>query len=219
MEQLRPGLWHWQAMHPEWTPDDYWPQQVSSYAIDDGTHLLLFDPLAVPAELEQLAAERKPVVVLTSPWHERDTQKLVDSLGVTVYAPPPDTPEDLMEKFGITREQAGDGSPDLTWLRDNDSIDNQWYSPSDRPFGLEVFAGRCDNDVILWDDAQRVVIAGDSLADFGEGLQIVPGWLPKGVTREQVVERLRSLLDKPIELVLAAHGGPQDPAVLERALA
>jgi len=29
---------------------------VSSYATDDGERLLLFDPLAVPAELEELAA-------------------------------------------------------------------------------------------------------------------------------------------------------------------
>jgi hypothetical protein len=76
MDELQPGLWHWQAPHPDWEPGEAWPQEVSSYAIDDGTRLLFFDPLAVPDELLSLAAEREPVVVLTSPWHERDAERL-----------------------------------------------------------------------------------------------------------------------------------------------
>ena len=80
MQELQPGLWHWQAPHPAWTSDEWWPQVVSSYAFDDGARLILFDPLAVPAEIVDLAAEREPVVVLTAPWHERDAQSLVDRL-------------------------------------------------------------------------------------------------------------------------------------------
>jgi hypothetical protein len=37
--------------------------------------------------------------------------------------------------------------------------------------------------------------------------------------REQVVAGLRPLLERPVEHVLAAHGGPFDRAALERALA
>ena len=51
MRELRPGLWHWQARHPGWEDGEPWGPDVSSYAIDDGTRLLLFDPLAVPDEL------------------------------------------------------------------------------------------------------------------------------------------------------------------------
>jgi hypothetical protein len=39
------------------------------------------------------------------------------------------------------------------------------------------------------------------------------------VTREQLAEGLRPLLELPVEQVLAAHGGPFDRAALERALA
>jgi hypothetical protein len=67
-----------------------------------------------------------------------------------VYVPPPDTEDDLMQKFGITRE--------------------------------------------------------------------IHGWLRAGVTREQVVEGLRPLLDLPVDVVLATHGGPTDRTALERAL-
>ena len=105
MCELQPGLWHWQAPHPDWTEGERWPQEVSSYAIDDGAHLLLFDPLAVPDEILELAAERDPVIVLTAPCHERDTQTLVGRLGAPVFLPPPDTAEDLMHKYGITRDQ------------------------------------------------------------------------------------------------------------------
>ena len=63
MRELRPGLWHWEAPHPEWEPGEPWDRVVSSYAIDDGERLLLFDPLAVPSEIEELAAGRELVVV------------------------------------------------------------------------------------------------------------------------------------------------------------
>ena len=49
--------------------------------------------------------------MLTCPWHERDTESLVERLGVPVFAPPPETQEDLMEKFGITAEQAARRQP------------------------------------------------------------------------------------------------------------
>ncbi len=118
MRELQAGLWHWQAPHPDWTPGERWPQEVSSYAIDDGARLLLFDPLAVPSELLELAADREPVVVLTAPWHERATQSLVERLGVPVFVPPPDTADDLVRKYGITPEQAGGGARRLAGSRD-----------------------------------------------------------------------------------------------------
>jgi hypothetical protein len=101
----------------DWSPGEPWPQEVSSYAIDDGERLLFFDPLAVPNELLELAPELEPVIVLTAPWHERDTRALLGRLDAAVFAPPPDTAQDLIDKYGITAEQAGDGSPDLRLLR------------------------------------------------------------------------------------------------------
>ena len=58
---------------------------MSSYAIDDGERLLLFDPLGVPSELLELAAGRETAIVLTAPWHERDAESLVERLGVPTY--------------------------------------------------------------------------------------------------------------------------------------
>ncbi len=219
MRELGPGLWHWQAPHPEWRETEPWDVNVSSYAIDDGERLLLFDPLAVPSEIEERAAGRETAIVLTAPWHERDAEGLVARLDVPVYTPLPDSAEYLMETYGITAEQAGDGSPDVVWLLRENKGEARPFSAGDRlDVGVEVFPGQKPNDTVLWIASHRAVIAGDTLADFGDGPQINPRWLSESVTREQVVEGLRPLLELPVEHFLATHGGPRDRAALERAL-
>jgi hypothetical protein len=183
-----------------------WGPEVSSYAIDDGDHLLFFDPIAPPSELEALAAER----------HSRG---LVARLGVPVYTPLPDTAEDLMRKWGLSAEQAGDGSPDVVWLLKEGIGEAHPYQAGDRlDLGVEVFPGEKPNDTMLWIQGHGTVVAGDTLVDFGNGLEINPRWLDGDMTREQVVEGLRPLLELPVEHMLATHGVPFDRAALERAL-
>jgi glyoxylase-like metal-dependent hydrolase (beta-lactamase superfamily II) len=201
MRQLQPGLWHWQAPHPEWKDGQPWGPEVSSYAIDDGTHLLLFDPLTLPSETEHIAEDRDPVVILTAPWHERDAQSLVGRFDAPVYVAQPD-------------------GPDVTWLLGESALQSHVISAGERlPFGVEVFAGRQSNDLVLWVASRGVLICGDTLVDFGRGLEIHEEWLWGGVTRDQVVEALRPLLELPVQLVLPAHGMPTDKPALVRALA
>ena len=220
MRELRPGLWHWQAPHPQWEPTEPWDKNVSSYAIADDERLLLFDPLGVPAEIESLAAERETAIVLTAPWHERDAESLVERLGAPVYTPLPDSAQYLMDTYGITAEQAGDGAPDLVWLLREGKGEARVYSPGHRlPFGGDVLAGHKPNDMVLWVESKRAVISGDTLVDFGNGLEINERWLRPGVTREEIAACLRPLLELPVEHVLATHGGPFDRTALERALA
>jgi glyoxylase-like metal-dependent hydrolase (beta-lactamase superfamily II) len=219
VRELGAGLWHWEAPHPHWQPTEPWSENVSSYAIDHGERLLLFDPLAVPSELFELTSDRETAIVLTAPWHERDAQSLVERLGVPVYTPLPDTAEDLMLKYGISADQAGEGSPDLIWLLRENKGEARPYAPGDRlPFGADVYPGREQNDTVLWIESHRAVISGDTLVDFGQGLELTRRWLREGVRREQVIEGLQPLLGLPVEHVLATHGGPTDRAALERAL-
>ena len=207
MRELQTGLWHWEASHPEWTPanTEGWGPEVSSYAIDDGERLLLIDPLAPPTEIDELAAERETAIVLTSPWHERDAQSLVERLAPPVFLPRPDEFND-----------------DVAWLRDDLERlekEGQVFSAGDRlPVGVEVFPGRLRNDLVLWVESRRAIIVGDTLVDRGGGLELPADWLPAGVTREQGVEALRPLLELPVELVLPTHGAPTDRAALEHAL-
>ena len=175
---------------------------VSSYAIDNGGRLLLFDPLALPGELLELAAGRDTVVVLTCPWHERDTRSLAERVSWPLFVP-----------------AADEGGPDLAWLLAADAVEVHLFAAGDRlPVGVEVFPGKEPNDVVLWVESARAVIAGDALVDFGQGLELPLEWLPDGVTPQQVAEGLRPLLERPVEHVLATHGGPRDRAALERVL-
>jgi glyoxylase-like metal-dependent hydrolase (beta-lactamase superfamily II) len=219
MDDLAPGLWHWTAPHAEWRPREPWDRSVSSYAIDDGERLLLFDPLGIPSEIEARAADRDTSIVLTAPWHERDAQGLVARLDVPVYTPLPDTAEHLMQTYGLTAEQAGDGSLDVVWLLEEGIGEARPYAAGDRlDVGVEAFPGEKPNDLVLWIESRRAVVAGDTLVDLGRGLEINPRWLGPDVTREQVVEGLRPLLDLPVAHMLATHGGPFDRVALERAL-
>jgi glyoxylase-like metal-dependent hydrolase (beta-lactamase superfamily II) len=189
---------HWTARHPEWVPEADWDEtkvDVSSYAIDDGERLLLFDPLAVPNEILELAAERETAIVLTSPWHRRDAVALSEQLEATIYVPPPDPP-------------------------DPDPVPGQVYRAGDRlPIGVEAFPGREEpHDLVLWIASHRALVAGDTLVDRGRGLEFLPEWAPEGVTPDEILEALQPLHDLPVELVLPTHGPPTDRAALERAL-
>jgi hypothetical protein len=219
VQELRPGLWHWQAPHPQWESGAPWGPNVSSYAIDDGERLLLFDPLDLPDELGARAAERDAAIVLTAPWQERSARGLVERLDVPVYTPLPDSAEYLMEKWNLTAEQVGDGSPDVAWLVRQGIGEAHPFEAGDRlDVGVDVFPGQKPNDTVLWAASHAAVLAGDTLVDFGRGLEINPRWLDGEMTRERVVEGLRPLLDLPVEHLLAAHGGPFDRAAFEQAL-
>src|SRR3954454_9924791 len=209
MREVRPGVWHWQSPHPGWDEEQWWPELVSSYAIELGDDFVLFDPLSVPEELR----ERATAVVLTAPYHERDARRL----GLPVYTPPADTWQDWVEKFGVDPDQVrGMEREDLAWLRAGEA-GGPFRGPGARPFGIEACAGREDNGLVLWLPSVNALVAGDTLSALGDGLEI---WLGgrKHVTRDDVVRRLRPLLDLPVELVLPAHGEPAGRDDLERVL-
>jgi glyoxylase-like metal-dependent hydrolase (beta-lactamase superfamily II) len=194
VREVQTGLWHWEAPHPDWKPGEDWGQMVSSYAIDDGERLLLFDPLAPPSEIEELAAGRETAIVLTCPWHRRDAQSLAERLGAPLYVPPPDE---------------GEPSP----------VEGEVFRAGERlPVGVDAFPGMEPNDLLLWVESRRALVAGDTLLDRGNGLEFPADWADKGVPPEQILEELRPLLELPVEHVLATHGGPADRAALERAL-
>jgi len=194
VRELQTGVWHWEAPHPEWKPGQGWDQIVSSYAIGDGDSLLLFDPLAAPSEIEELAAGRETAIVLTCPWHRRDADGLAEGVGAVVYVPPADE---------------GDPNP----------VEGQVFRAGDRlPVGVEAFPGMEPNDLVLWIESRRALVAGDTLIDRGNGLEFPTDWANKDVPPEQILEALRPLLELPVALVLPTHGAPTDRAALERAL-
>jgi len=198
VREVRTGVWHWETRHPEWNERQWWGPDVSSYAIDDGARLVLFDPLTPPAAIDKLAEEREPAIVLTCPWHRRDALALAKRYGAPLYVPPPD---------------AGDPSPvDGTVFREGDRL----------PVGVEAYPGMEPNDLILWVESHGALVAGDTLQDRGKGLQFLgelTNNVPAGFDTKQILQAMQPLLTLPVEIVLLTHGAPADRAALERALA
>jgi hypothetical protein len=201
VREVQTSLWHWQAPHPEWNARGAdWGKVVSSYAIEDGDRLLLFDPIAVPGELEDQAGERETAIVLTCPWHRRDAPALAERHGWKIYVPPPDPP-------------------------DPDPVKGQVFEAGERlPIGVEAFPGMEPNDLVLWIESRKALVTGDTLIDRGKGLVFPRDWASQGAIAErglspdQIFEGLKPLLELPVEVVLPTHGAPTDRAALERAL-
>jgi len=98
-------------------------------------------------------------------------------------------------------------------------VGRQLFSAGEQlPVGVEAFPGREPNDVVLWIENRRALVAGDTLIDRGHGLELPTDWLPDGVTRDEMLAQLRPLLELPVELVLPTHGLPTNRAALELAL-
>ncbi|HEY6149420.1 MAG TPA: MBL fold metallo-hydrolase [Gaiellaceae bacterium] len=191
MREVQAGIWHWQAPHPEWNARGAaWGRVVSSYAIELDDGLILFDPLAVPGELE----ERATAIVLTCPWHRRDAPSLAERLGLPIYVPPPDPP-------------------------DPDPVKGEVFQAGDRlRVGVEAFPGRELNDPVLWIESRQALVAGDSLIERDKGLEFPRDWAPEDASPDQLLESMQPLLELPVELVLPTHGEPTDRAALQRAL-
>jgi glyoxylase-like metal-dependent hydrolase (beta-lactamase superfamily II) len=198
MDELRPGLTTWTALHPSWTPEaEGWDEEVRSYAYDAGDVLVLFDPMAPPPGIYGLADARPVIVLLTCHWHQRSSEEFAERLGATVYAP--------AAKIDDVRATA---QP----YRHGDTL----------PGGVEAQAGDPE-EATLWIPACGALVFGDVLLGGEEGLRVQPdSWLAEGLTHEGLRERLQPLLQLPIELLLPTHGDPvvEDAKdVLERALA
>jgi hypothetical protein len=195
VQELRPGLWHWFARHPEWTADDdvaghRWGPEVSCYAFSLADRLVLVDPVIPESGLDELLLGREAAIALTCPWHARDALKLQ----LPLYAPTSDAePVELASALGY---RAGDALP----------------------FGMDAFPGLEPIDLVLWVEGHRTLVFGDTLVDVGNGLELPDDWGPRNISHSAVVASLRRCLELPIELALPTHGPPADRAAFERAV-
>jgi len=194
MLETRPGVYFWQATHPEWEAGDGWDAVVSSYALDDGERLIVIDPLAPPPELELLAVSRETSIVLTCPWHRRDSEALAERVGAPLYVPPPD--EGDPDPVRGTVYEAGD----------------------DLGLGIEAIRGLEQSDLVFWVPKHSAVVAGDTLIDRGEGLIFPLDWAARRGDPEELKQPLLVLLDYPVDVVLPTHGLPTNRDALRRAL-
>lgn len=202
MQEIASGLWRWTVRHPEWTPDEDWPQEVGCVAweVDDG--LVLIDPLVPLEDAESLwpsidawveRAGRPPDVLISLLWHVRSAQAIV-------------------ERYQGTRVWAHEPAREL--IAERTSWTDLFRAGDPLPGGVEAIDARRAFEVLFWIPRQRTLVAGDVLlGDMGGGISLLPeSWLG-GADRGAFFSGLRTVLDLPVERILPAHGAP----VLENA--
>jgi len=89
VQELRPGLWRWTALHPDWGDGE-----VSSAYVETTDAVVLVDPLVPRGEEKRFfeALDRDvgrlslPVaIVLTNPWHRRSSDDLAQRYDASIH--------------------------------------------------------------------------------------------------------------------------------------
>ena len=152
MQELTPGLWRWTAIHPEAVEDPKpgspadWAPEVGSVAYVADDTLVLIDPL-VPGDLwsqfDELARERKVLVLTTLGFHRRSRDEVVERYGASTSRARKGLPTKIVP---ITLRGAGET---MFWLPDVRTL-----VPGDR---------------LLGDDAGGVRVCPDSWLGYLKG--------------------------------------------------
>jgi len=204
--EVRPGLYTWTAVHPDWTPDDGgpdgWDPEVSSYLYESSDGLVLFDPLILDdatwrAVDERVARLGPPHILITLFWHVRSAREIAD-------------------RYPGTRVWARGREPFVTEMRKRVDVTDPFELGGPLPAGIQTQEPR---EVVFWIPEHRALVAGDVLlTDRAGGVRLTP-WLGDQPP-EELRDAVRPLLELPVDLVLLAHGGPVENGrdALERAL-
>ncbi|MGH2870038.1 MAG: hypothetical protein ACRDNK_21020 [Solirubrobacteraceae bacterium] len=189
--EVLPGLWRFEATHPDWTEDEGgdegWEPSVAWWAIASPQGLILVDPLVFDcAQLDRLVADQGSCagIVRTCHWHQRSIAEAASRYNADVWATPPPT-----------------GDPRYPF-------DHPATGAEELPGGLLAFEVQRNDELALWLPAQAALLFGDAMLRSAAGeLRTCPdSWLqPEGGPA-----RLRAILGGltkfPVEHVLVSHG-------------
>jgi glyoxylase-like metal-dependent hydrolase (beta-lactamase superfamily II) len=202
VEELRPRLWCWRLRHPESG------ELVSSYAEFGDDVLVLFDPLVPPADTDEAdrfweALDREieqhgpPAILLTVYRHARSSQEILER-----------HPEGRLFAHEPQAEQIAERAAYTETFSLHEVL----------PGHVIPFDAGPGSEVIFWAAQHRAMVAGDVLAAGEDGVRLAP---TDSMPREQLVETLRPVLVRSVDMLLLTHGGPvlEDAhGALERAL-
>lgn len=192
--EIRPGLYRWTAPHPDYEPD---PEPGS--------------PADWPEQVGCVAYEAPDAFVLIDPLVPDELWPALDGLVegrrvvvLTTIGFHRRSKRAVVERYGASTSRA----------------------KRNLPRGLESFPIRRAGETMFWISEHAALVPGDRILGADDGaLRLCPeSWLrylPSGITRDDLREALRPLLDLPIDLVLVSHGEPVlsgGRAALERAL-
>jgi hypothetical protein len=184
VEEVAPGIWHWDELHPRWKI------RVHSYYLPE--ERVVIDPIAPTEGLDWFAEHGPPTdVLLTNRHHYRASSDFVDRFGVTVRCVRQGLHEfthgERVEAFdfgdalpgGIVAHEVGAICPDETAL----------FVPARR--ALAVADG-----AVRWKDGGPLAFVPDNLMDEPEQ------------TRTGLREAYRRLGQLDFDHLLLAHGDP-----------
>jgi glyoxylase-like metal-dependent hydrolase (beta-lactamase superfamily II) len=197
LRDVAPGLWIWRLEHPQWSAGQGWEPLVTRTCVESGGETLVLDPLAPPAEANEvwkrLDAGPPTAVVVLKPDHVRDLDRFVE------------------------RHTARAFGPRLFFREDIPKTELQFIEPgSQLPGGLvALYDGRGRNETPLWLPEQRALVFADALTAPQGELRV---WNSPS-HQERALPALRALLQLPFEHVIVSHGKPvHTRAAYERAL-
>jgi len=180
--ELRPGLWRWTARHPEWRPG------AEPESADDW-----------PPEVGCVAYAAPRALVLVDPLLPDGDAGLARALDAIV--------ERQRKPVLILTT--------IAWHRRSREELGERYGArlARRAEGIEPVPIRRAGETMFWIPEHRALVPGDRLLGDGRGgLRVCPqSWLrylPSRLTVEELGERLRPLLELPVEMVLVSHGEP-----------
>ena len=184
--EIAPGLFRWQAAHPEWNAEEDWPQLVGCVLYELQERTVLIDPL-IPADgredflawLDGRLAGREVSILTTIRWHRRDREELARR-----YVP------------GLS-EDPSPGPRSRAWNEIPKGVSGRWLKGA--------------GEIVFWLPGAGALVTGDSVLGAGEGrLEVCPeSWLEDvEVDRRGLAALLAALLELPLERVLVSHGEP-----------
>jgi hypothetical protein len=149
---------------------------------------------------------------------QRDVSSYAFDCGETFVVVDPISPPSLVDELAAGRTVAV--ALTCSWhARSTDEVVERLGAAHEGlPACVEVKATLGD-DRVLWLPQYGSLVFGDTLIGEPDGIRIPDAWLDEGETHEARAEKLRPLLELPVERVLPTHGKPGTRADLERALA
>ena len=181
MREIAPGLHHWTAPHPNWTPDPEpespadWPEAVGSVLFEGPGAVVFIDPQVPEAlwpSLDELVAGRPVVVLTTMRFHGRSRDAVVERYGGATVR------HDAPMPGGVEALPIAGFDETMYWLPEPRAL-----VPGDRLIG-----------------------DGDGGARLCPSSWL--GYIEPAVGVDDLRVALAPLLELPVEHVLLSHGAP-----------
>ncbi len=194
LTETLPGIWFWEAPHPDWSPGDSWEETVRCWVLRSGDGLVLVDPLIRDERdgagawqaLDELVSAQGPVkaVIRTLHYHHRSAAQASARYDVPIYARP--LPHDGLPVHPF----------DIPTHNDGELLG-----------GLVVHNVARDDELVLWIPAARALLFADVGQRRDGCFELCPEWwVSDSDSWAHLREQIVALAELEPEHLLVSHG-------------